>query len=237
MSAAQGARPRFGRKAEEDQTRVPGGLSGTFFGSAIPDDVIQFVPLLHTEAASTDVVRTCIANVIEHIRAGTRISVSANTYVEQSEVAGYLHSGLFTILRSAISSKVNTTRIVADLKRMNVPAQVADDIGHAFLESRAQLEASALRHRIRFPKLDKLRWRIDVVISSGSLSRVMRPSILMQLILSDGSIQTFVVELAQFHALRYGVAKLLREMQTIERHPIMRVAHELQKREDADRNK
>jgi len=235
MSGAQSTRPVFGRKREEDPSKVPPGLAGgTYFGATFPDDVIQLVPLLHTEAASTDVVRTCIANVIEHIRAG---SESWSADVEQSEIAGYLHSGLFTILRSAISSKVNTTRIVADLKRMNVPTQVADDIGHAFLKSRAQLEASALRHRIRFPKLDKLRWRIDVVISSGSLSRVMRPSILMQLILSDGKIETFVVELGQFHALRYGVAKLLREMQAIERHPIMRVAHELQKREDADRNK
>ena len=38
----------------------------------------------------------------------------------------------------------------------------------------------AVASRIRCPRLERLRWRVDVVISSGSLSRVMRPTILMQ---------------------------------------------------------
>ena len=42
------------------------------------------------------------------------------------------------------------------------------------------VQAFAVESRIRCPRLERLRWRVDVVISSGSLSRVMRPSVLLQ---------------------------------------------------------
>lgn len=60
---------------------------------------------------------------------------------------------------------------------------------------------------------------MDVAISSSSLLRVFRPCILMQVALSDGRIKTFDVPVDQFHQLRYNVAKVLRDMQELERHP------------------
>lgn len=240
----------FGKKKEVDVTRVPGDISGTFFGASIPDDVKLVVPLLHDKSspvATTEVVRSCIARVIEYLKTGGAADAAgADADAEfvlwqrelgqqaSGELLGCVFSGVYSILRAAISCKVNTARIVADLKRMNVPVSVADDLGQAILRSRSQLEKTALRS-FRRTKLEILRWRIDVVISSGSLSRVMRPSILMQMILSDGRIHTFEVSQEQFNQIRYGVAMVLREMQLIERHPIMKVAKELQKREDAER--
>lgn len=234
----------FGKQKVEDPTLVPQGLLPTFFGRNVPDDVRLFVPLLHQASATVEVVRGCITKVIEHLKSIAPSSSSADSdFVSfqrsighEANELGFLYSGIYCILHAAIASKVNTTKIVEDLKKMNIPQQVADDLGRAILRSRNQLEMVALHSRIRFPKLDKLRWRIDVIISSGSLSKVMRPSILMQMILSDGRIETFEVSQQEFHQVRYGVAKMLREMQVIERHPIMRVALEYQKREDAERN-
>jgi len=221
-------RLRLGKKGkEEDLTQVPNALAGTFFGSTIPDDVKLLVPLLHREGASGfEVVRGIATHTIEYLNAGAVASnvldsefIAAQRKLGQqnNEKFGFIYSGVFTVLKSAIASKVNTTRIVADLKKMNMPLQVADDLGQAIRRSRSELETTALHRRIRFPKLDKLRWRIDVVISSGSLSRVMRPAILFQLILSDGNIETFECSQEQFSQIRYGCAKLLRDMQQIVR--------------------
>ena len=209
-----------------DVTRVPAGLSVAFFGKLIPYDVQIIVPLLHSEEVAA-IVRPCIAKVVEYLRTadldeadGDEMFIRFLKSVGGTSQTSVLFTGLFSILRAAIGSKVNTTTIVTDLKRMNIPSQAADDLGQAILRSRQQLETAALEHRIRFPKLDKLRWRVDVSIASGSLSRVMRPSILMQLILSDGRIKTFEVSQDQFNQLRFGVAKVLREMMTLDRHPI-----------------
>eukprot|EP00976_Prorocentrum_cordatum_P097356 1190955-Prorocentrum_minimum.AAC.1 len=77
------------------------------------------------------------------------------------------------------------------------------------------------------------RWRVDVTIASNSLARVLRPSMLMEMTLSDGSIKTFevrvglrsglvtqafcyVVSPEQFHALRHAVARSIHEMDALE---------------------
>ena len=66
------------------------------------------------------------------------------------------------------------------------------------------------------PTLDKLRWRLDVCISSSSLHRVLRPQLTMQTTLSDGSVRAFHVSRQRFNELRYTVAKGLKEMQDLE---------------------
>ena len=105
------------------------------------------------------------------------------------------------------------------------------------LASKSKLQKTLVDKRIRFPRLQKLRWRIDVTISSGSLSRVMRPSILMEMCLSNGSIRTFEVSIDQFNQLRHGVAKVLLDMQTLERHPIMKLVNDIEKRNEQESKK
>ena len=48
--------------------------------------------------------------------------------------------------------------------------------------------------------------------------------------LSSGQIKTFEIPVSSFHSLRYNVAKVLREMEEVERHPIMRLAFEADKK-------
>ena len=74
-----------------------------------------------------------------------------------------------------------------------------------------------------YPGLDDLKWRVDVTISTSSMSRVLKPSILMQLATTDGQKKTFDLPLEKFHELRYNVAKVLKEMETLEKHPILKI--------------
>jgi len=73
---------------------------------------------------------------------------------------------------------------------------------------RATLEESAADLGTRFPGLADLRWRVDVTISTSDAKRVMQPSILMQMALANGEQYTFDMPVAQFHKLRYNVAKV-----------------------------
>lgn len=99
------------------------------------------------------------------------------------------------------------------------------------------MQAHALAARIRCPRLERLRWRVDVVISTGSLSRVMRPTLLFQMVLSSGAIKSFQVSVEQFHQLRFGVAKVLNDMQQLQRHPIMRIVREAERKDRDERTK
>ena len=51
----------------------------------------------------------------------------------------------------------------------------------------------------------------------------------VQMTLSDGSIKTFEVPMDRFSELRYNVAKVLQEMTQLERHPVLKLAFDLDK--------
>ena len=51
----------------------------------------------------------------------------------------------------------------------------------------------------------------------------MRPSVLMQTKLTDGSIHQFEMNIFRFHQLRYYVAKTLKDMQDVEKLAILKI--------------
>lgn len=85
-------------------------------------------------------------------------------------------------------------------------------------------------NKIGFPKLAGFRWRVDVTISTTQSLRVLKPSIIFQLTLSDGSIRTFESTIEKFGELRFCVAKVLKELQELDRNPLFKVIEQEQKR-------
>lgn len=59
------------------------------------------------------------------------------------------------------------------------------------------------------PSLEQLRWRVDVVLSTSAVSRVLRPAVLLQCTLSDGSVHSVEASLREFHQLRQAAAEAL----------------------------
>ena len=151
--------------------------------------------------------------------------------------AAILISGVYDVTKTAIRMKVHSSILADNLSRMSFPDSFSSALVAAVRAQRPALEASALSRRVRLPTLRNLRWRVDVCISSGLLSRVMRPNILLQVTTSTGAIKTFEVGIEQFNQLRYGVAKVLHDMQMLDRHPIMRVVNELERKDEQDRQK
>ena len=90
-------------------------------------------------------------------------------------------------------------------------------------DRREQLLGLALADKPAFPTLAQLRWRVDVAISTSSLSRVLRPTVMLQLTLSDGRVHLFEVPLSQFHELRYNVAAVLKDMDNINQKNIFKI--------------
>ncbi|KAH9129154.1 hypothetical protein AeMF1_000754 [Aphanomyces euteiches] len=73
------------------------------------------------------------------------------------------------------------------------------------------------------PHLNRLDWRVDLIVASNLLKTIRQPSIVLRLQLTDGHIHTIELSVDKFHELRYNTAKMLQEMNQLERHPIMRL--------------
>ena len=75
---------------------------------------------------------------------------------------------------------------------------------------------------------------MDVVISTSALNRVFVPQFLVEFHLSNHQVMSFYLTSFQVQNLRFQVAKVLRAMQEVERHPIMRLAYEKDKLPDTN---
>jgi COMM domain containing 5 len=237
----------FGRKQAADPKAVPVGIDrSTFFLTTIPQEVRACVPLLHE--LETEVANTLIEQLSECMQSSSGLDVNAVLQLNTLFKAKYFSyladakastvvTGLYTLIQTCIQSKVRPRQVETDLSRMNVPVHVVSAVMTALRRARPQLESAALSSRLRCPTVTKFRWRIDVTMSTGLLSKVMRPSIMMQLCLSSGIIKTFEVSIEQFNQLRYSVAKVLQEMQRVERHPILRIINEDERKDALERCK
>lgn len=111
---------------------------------------------------------------------------------------GVIYSGICSILRMAIRSQVKLTVFFEDLTLLKFPPPVVEAMAKILAKSRPLLESKICQSSCRFPSLQKFRWRVDVIISSGSLSRIMRPIMLFQVRVHIVCCICFVIDFSFF---------------------------------------
>ncbi|KAF4524763.1 hypothetical protein B566_EDAN012384 [Ephemera danica] len=66
------------------------------------------------------------------------------------------------------------------------------------------------------PRISSLTWRLDIIISSSCVSRVLEHSIMFKLHVSTGQTYIFHVPISKFHQFRHQVAMILSDMTALE---------------------
>ena len=135
------------------------------------------------------------------------------------------------MLRTAVKQHTRLDDVSKDLGALKLSPEFAASFRGALHKTRFSMEDAAHERRIRHPRLDQLQWRCDVTISSVRLKRVLKPSVTMQMTLSDGRIKSFELPMDKFHEMRFNVAKVLQHMQELEGHPMMRIMDALEEDE------
>lgn len=214
---------------KKKRTAVPSKFEHSFLGDVVPPVVRQAMPLFHQlkKEAFGGILKESISQMI-----GSRDLAS----IEASERASGLNTETFhliytcigIVLRSGLRERHKAEVIEADLKAMNFPAHCTSGFLEAIQTNRKTIELAAEGNALRYPTVKQLKWRVDVTISTSALSRVLKPSVLMQMTLTDGSIKTFEMQVDQFHQLRYNVAKVLQYMRSLESRAIMSLVSDLE---------
>lgn len=172
------------KAAPADPTLVPSGIDASTFFVVIPEEIKLASPLFHSYEA--DVLKSVVDNVFQELASlktsNDEFTVSPELYEKENNDGdiNLLIAAVFLIVRCIIRTKSKVSVVEKDLASMNVPAKLISEISNNLKSLRPALESSAISTRVGFPKLHRLRWRVDVTISSGSLSRIMRPNIMMQ---------------------------------------------------------
>jgi hypothetical protein len=172
-----------GNIAPQDPTQCPPGIDlSTYFFPSIPDEIKLAVPIFHASPFEKiqNLIKVIMNYLCQHSEAST--TTPENVYDQSISVddTNTVLSALYFIIRIALRNKVKLSVIRVDLLKMNVPANVVDELSNQVKASRTTYETRILASRLQYKQLERFRWRVDVVISSGSLTRVMRPNIIAQ---------------------------------------------------------
>ncbi|KAK7097600.1 COMM domain-containing protein 5-like [Littorina saxatilis] len=143
------------------------------------------------------------------------------------ETLGVVFTGLLSVVKCALrhsTTSLKQQHFKEDLEELGISAELAEDlVSCIFGPKRASVDTRLLESRPRLPQLQQLKWRVDVAISTSVLNRVLEPSIILELTLSNGTTKTFEVPVSQFHQLRYSVAYVLKEMEDLEKRSILKI--------------
>lgn len=170
-----------GRKSDRTSgNAIPEIDASTFYSPAISADIRSAYPIILE--CPDDVIRKIIAVIVQYMVTGDSFKLPTKIYAldVKHEDINLLLVTVYMMLKQAIRTKVKVSIVHSDLLALKMPQVFVDEISKAIVDYRSAIEASAQVQRIHFAKFERLRWRIDIVISTGTLSRVMRPTILMQ---------------------------------------------------------
>jgi COMM domain containing 5 len=136
---------------------------------------------------------------------------------------GKVFTAVYLLLRTIVGKRITGKTILDELPGLGLTPEVVQDIVRVVKAQRSSIEDVATGSAQACPRLTSTRWRVDVAISTSSLNKCLKPSILMQLGLSNGKLKNFELPIDKFHDLRFNVAKALRAVRDLESHPLIRV--------------
>ncbi|XP_044161958.1 COMM domain-containing protein 5-like [Bufo gargarizans] len=197
-----------------------------YLGARTPPEVEGMAK--HLKDLDKDVFRKILKAVVGALEgkdSSESVKAIQETTLVSEELLSFVISGSYTLLRVAFRlSALKQEVFKEDLKELRIPDDFIEDYANiVYGNRRPLLEEAALKQSIRLPTVEDMRWRVDVAISTSSLSRALQPSILMQMKLSNGESHRFEVPVAKFQELRYNVALLLKEMNDLEKKNILKI--------------
>lgn len=209
-----------GKSAATDRT--------PFYGARIPLEVKPMVkPLSKLDKSVFRKILLLIVTAIEGNSVEYKQLKDLETKDYQEETLCFIYSGLLKLLQCALRlpfSSLKQEHFKEDLQELQIPDEFHADLASVvFGNRRSQIDSESLTSRPRLPQLDRLKWRVDVGISTSVLNRVLEPTVLLEMTLSDGYIHTFEVPVSKFHELRYNVAFVLKEMEDLEKRSILKI--------------
>ncbi|MBN3300061.1 COMD5 protein, partial [Amia calva] len=168
-----------------------------------------------------------VVSALEGKDCAEAVRVVCDSGALSEEQLRFIIAGMYALLREALrlpASSLKQEVFKEDLRDLRISEEfIVDFASVVFGNRRTALEAAAARQGPRLPGIEDFRWRVDVAISTSSLSRALQPSILMQMKLTNGIPHRFEVPVSKFQELRYNVALILKEMNDLEKRNVLKI--------------
>jgi hypothetical protein len=148
-----------------------------------------------------------------------------DSMVAQGQPFEVLLTAFYLFLVQGVRSGLAAPQLLEQAKLFSFPAGVLTLLETLWTQRFDEMQASVTGRVAQLGRAhyQGLRWRVDVMITSSAQSKVFRPQIVLEWALTDGSRHSFECPIEKFSELRFQVARVLREMQALEDHPILHI--------------
>eukprot|EP00794_Sanderia_malayensis_P003362 gene3362-3851_t len=202
--------------------------AASFFGQKVPDVVKKMVPALKN--LEKEVVRKLMQIAVKDLEGceipNNALKIASGMDMPDDAVL-LAFAGILKILKLAFRFPPGTLKqeiFTQELLELRFSEDFVNDISSIIFSSKQlTLDQKNIENRLRLPKLESVKWRVDVGISTSVLNRVLEPTILMEMKLDNNKTATFEVSLTKFHELRYNVSSVLKEMKDLEERSILKI--------------
>ncbi|KAH3843340.1 COMM domain-containing protein 5-like [Dreissena polymorpha] len=199
-----------------------------FYGVRVPTEIKTMIkPLSKLDKNIFRKILVLIVTAIEGKEVEYKQLKELESKDFSEEVLSIIYSGLLKLLQNALRVPLESLKqelFKEDLHELQIPEDFQTDLASVvFGNRRSTIDRVSILSRPRLPQIDCLKWRVDVGISTSVLNRVLEPTVLMEMTLSDGNIHTFEVPVSKFHELRYNVAFVLKEMEDLEQRNVLKI--------------
>ena len=176
----------------------------SYFIPSIPDEVVKCVQLLRK--ISTAEFSAVLGFTSKYIQ-GDDVSerqfheLHRTTKIPKHQLS-IIFTGLYLIQRAALRSKVPIKEFKSSLSILQVPEELTSYLIESYSALLSNVDDLLPHKNAQCPQLERLKWRVDVTVSTSALSRAMIPTILMKASMSDGEEHVFETSLEKFQQLR-----------------------------------
>ncbi|KAF4105353.1 COMM domain-containing protein 5 [Onychostoma macrolepis] len=196
--------------------------SVSLFGGRAPAEVEQLAKhLKNLDRDTFSQMLSAVLKAVDGLDCSESLRLISESGLVSEDSFNHAVAGLYALLKEALCLPSLRQEVFnEDLRALRVSEEFIADVSSAVFGNRN------ISHTHRGPTLAKIqdfKWRVDVAISTSSLSRALQPSILMQMKLSDGRLHRFEVPVVKFQELRYNVSLILKEMNDIEKRSILKI--------------
>ena len=157
-----------------------------------------------------------IKAVVDYLCAGSPLDENLPELNLQNTESKLLVQNLIILIRNCMRYRTSNRQIsLTDIltEELRIPSKLSQLIQNEI--DSAKMSAT-IPYGPKLPTCASIKWRIDVVISSSSLSKVLEPLIIFEIHTDSGEKLRFDCSLTKFNQLRLAVASSLSELHRLE---------------------
>jgi len=117
-----------------------------------------------------------------------KLTTSKRIQLDEGDIKAII-AALHFIFRSSAKYNVDENILLDELQQLGLPRDIAKAIHRSYRSAKEKMRRYLSSQTLELPRLDKVEWRVDYLLSSNSLQNINMPSVRMKLHINEDQLK------------------------------------------------